>query len=160
MNPLLLSNELQESGYTDDFYQWLEITRQQIENQQFSVVDWQHLLEELEALGNEQKNQLESRLIVLFEHLLKLAYWVQEKDYNQRGWQGTIIEQRKQIKRVLKKNPSLKPYFLEIFEECYQDARDITIVKTGLSNDIFPTAPILTPEQALDESWLPNNVNL
>ncbi len=160
MNPLLLNNEIEKSEYANDFYQWLETTRQQIQNQQFSIVDWHHVLEELEALGNEQKNQLESRLIVLFEHLLKLAYWFQERDYNQRGWKGAIIEQRKQIKRVLKKNPSLKPYFLEIFEECYQDARDITIVKTGLSDDIFPINPILTPEQALDENWLPNNVDL
>ena len=144
-----------EKIYDEDFYKWLQITIQQIHNQDLKSVDWNHLLEELQALGNEQKHQLESRLIVLFEHLIKIAYWEQEREYNQRGWQGTIIEQRKQLKRLLKKNPSLKPYFLEIFEECYQDARDIAIAKTGIAAGNLPLIPILTPEQALDETWLP-----
>ena len=151
---VLLANKL-EKIYNEDFYQWIQITSQQIRKQDLESLDWVHLLDELEALGNEQKHQLESRLIVLFEHLIKLAYWQQEREYNRRGWQGTIIEQRKQLKRLLKKNPSLKPYFLEIFEECYQDARDIAIAKTGIEAENLPSTPILTPEQALDETWLP-----
>jgi hypothetical protein len=142
--------------YEKDFYEWIQTTIHQIRQQELNSVDWSNLLEELEGLGNEQKHKLDSRLLVLLEQLLKLAYWQQEKEYNQRGWKGTIIEQRKQLNRLLKKNPSLKPYFLEIFEECYQDARDIAIVKTGLASDSFPPTPILTPEQALDETWLPN----
>lgn len=141
--------------YNKDFYQWVQTTIHNIHNRDLNALDWENLLEELEDLGNEQKHQLESRLLVLFEHLLKLTYWHQERNYNSRGWQGTIIEQRKQIKKLLKRNPSLKPFFLEIFAENYQDARDITIVKTGLDPEIFPLESIVTPEQALDENWLP-----
>ena len=64
------------------------------------TIDWDYLVEELQDLGNEQKHQLESRLLVIYEHLLKLTYWWQERDYNQRGWQATILEQRKQLKRL------------------------------------------------------------
>lgn len=145
-----------KSLYEQDFYGWLQTTIQHIHKGELDSVDWKNLLDELEDLGNEQKHKLESRLLVLFEHLLKLAYWEQERDYNRRGWEGTIVEQRKQLKRLLKKSPSLNPYFLKVFEDCYQDARDITIVKTGLNSDRFPSTPILTPEQALDETWLPN----
>lgn len=141
--------------YERDFYLWIQTTIQQICKRDFDSVDWENLLEELEDLGNEQKHKLESRLLVLFEHLLKLAYWETEREYNSRGWKGTILEQRKQLIKLLKKNPSLKPYLIKIFDECYQDARDITLVKTGLSPDIFPVQPIVTIEQALDESWLP-----
>ena len=94
--------------------------------------------------------------MVLFEHLLKLAYWHEEREYNERGWKGTIREPRKRLNRLLRKNPSLKPYLDEVFEEIYLDARDITIDKTGLSPDTFPVQPIVTVEQALDEAWLPN----
>jgi hypothetical protein len=156
MKAQVLLTQKTEKIYDEDFYKWLEITIQQVRNQDLDSVDWEHLLEELEALGSEQKHRLESRLLVLFEHLLKLAYWEQEREYNQRAWQGTIIEQRKQLKRLLKKNPSLKPYFLEIFEECYQDARDIAIAKTGITAENLPLKPILSPEQALDETWLPS----
>lgn len=144
--------------YNQDFYQWVQTTIHNIRNRDLKSLDWENLLEELEGLGNEQKHQLESRLSVLLEHLLKLTYWYQERKYNIRGWQGTIIEQRKQIKKLLKRNPSIKAFFLEIFAETYQDARDITIVKTGLDPEIFPLESIVTPEQALDEKWLPEEI--
>ncbi|XHR85025.1 MAG: DUF29 domain-containing protein [Gloeotrichia echinulata GP01] len=144
--------------YSQDFYQWIQTTIQNIRNRELNSLDWENLLEELEDLGNEQKHQLENRLLVLFEHLLKLTYWHQERNYNSRGWKGTIIEQRKQLKKLLKRNPSLKPYLLEVFAEAYQDARDITIVKTGIEPEIFPLEPIVTPEQALDENWLPEEI--
>ncbi|MFK0731034.1 MAG: DUF29 domain-containing protein [Gloeotrichia echinulata HAB0833] len=144
--------------YSQDFYQWIQTTIQNIRNRELNSLDWENLLEELEDLGNEQKHQLENRLLVLLEHLLKLTYWHQERNYNSRGWKGTIIEQRKQLKKLLKRNPSLKPYLLEVFAEAYQDARDITIVKTGIEPEIFPLEPIVTPEQALDENWLPEEI--
>ncbi|MTJ07930.1 DUF29 domain-containing protein [Anabaena sp. UHCC 0204] len=144
--------------YNQDYYQWVQNTIDSIHNRDLNSLDWENLLEELKDLGNEQKHQLESRLLVLFEHLLKLAYWQQERDYNSRGWKGTIIEQRKQIKKLLKRNPSLKSFFLEIVAEIYQDARDIAIVKTGLEPLIFPLEPFFTDEQALDENWLPDEI--
>ncbi|GFE68103.1 DUF29 domain-containing protein [Chroococcus sp. FPU101] len=150
--PILTS----QTPYTQDFYLWLQTTIAQIKKKSFESVDWEHLLEELEDLGNEQKHKLESRLLILLEHLLKLAYWSVEREYNARNWKGTIIEQRKQIKKLLKNNPSLKSYLTEVFEETYQDARDIVIVKTELASDIFPLQPAFTLEQVLDESWLPD----
>ena len=102
------------------------------------------------------ERELENRLIVLLEHILKLAYWESEREYNARGWRGTIVEQRKQIARLIRDNPSLKPYLTEVFESCYGDAHDIAITKTGLKGEIFPSQPLLTLEQALDENWLPS----
>ena len=141
--------------YDRDFYLWITTTIEQIKQRDFNLVDWNNLLEELADLGQERKNELESRLMVLFEHLLKLTYWEQERDYNAPGWRGTIREQRKRLKRLLRKNPSLKPYLAEVFTECYTDARDITIDKTGLNPATFPVEPIINIEQALDENFLP-----
>lgn len=50
----------------------------------------------------------------------------------------------------------MKPYLTEVFEETYQDARDIVIVKTELSLDVFSIQPTFSLEQVLDESWLPD----
>uniref|UniRef100_UPI00313AB104 DUF29 family protein n=1 Tax=Crocosphaera sp. Alani8 TaxID=3038952 RepID=UPI00313AB104 len=50
---------------------------------------------------------------------------------------------------------NLKVYLVEIFEECYQDARKITIKKTGLDSTIFPNEPIANLEQVLNDDWLP-----
>jgi Domain of unknown function DUF29 len=155
---MLLQNSYQElinnyNLYKEDYYLWIKTTVKQLQEKNLDLVDWTNLIEEIDSLGKQQQQELENRLIVLIEHLLKLAYWEEEKAYNQRGWQGTIIEQRKQIFRLLKKNPSLKPYLLEIFPECYTDARDIAIAKTGLSQEIFPSTPTFTIEQSVDEKW-------
>jgi hypothetical protein len=138
-----------------DFYQWVQTTIENIQRGAIEAIDWDYLVEELQDLGNEQKNQLESRLLVLYEHLLKLTYWAQERDYNQRGWRATILEQRKQLKRLLNRSPSLKPYFQEVAQEIYDDACQITSVKTGLNANLFPPSPIANIEQVLNEDWLP-----
>lgn len=139
--------------YEQDYYLWIQSTINQLKERNLSQLDWENLIEELDSLGKQQQQELENRLIVMLEHLLKLAYWETEREYNDRGWKGTIIEQRKQILRLLKKNPSLKPYLAQVFEECYSEAREITIVKTGLSPEVFPNTSPLTIEQSLNEIW-------
>jgi hypothetical protein len=146
---------LTSTSYEQDFYGWIQNTVSCIQTGALDAVDWEQLAEELKDLGNEQKNQLESRLLVLYEHLLKLTYWSQQRDYNQRGWRATILEQRKQLKRLLKRSPSLKPYFQEVAQEMYDDARQITSLKTGLALEVFPQSPIGSLEQVLDEAWFP-----
>jgi len=79
------------SRYDRDYYQWLLLTIQQLQDQEYAVVDWENLLEELEGLAKSQKRELKSRLLVLMEHLLKLKYWGKERDYNARGWRNTIL---------------------------------------------------------------------
>gem|GEM_PF-4021190 len=51
------------------------------------------MIEEIESLDRKERAELRNRLKVLFEHLLKLNYWSQEKEWNQRGWNLTIEEQ-------------------------------------------------------------------
>jgi hypothetical protein len=89
------------------------------------------------------------------EHLLKLIYWQAEKDYNIRGWRGTVIEQRRQVQRLLKDSPSLKGLLGEIFLDCYQVARKDTIQKYRLSSEMFPTEPSFTVADVLNPDYLP-----
>jgi hypothetical protein len=53
---------------------------------QYSQVDWENLLEEIEGMTKSDKRALKSLLTRLFEHFLKLAYWESEREYNQAGW--------------------------------------------------------------------------
>lgn len=140
--------------YEQDYYLWLETTIQQLRSNQYSTVDWENLLEELESMGRSEKRTLESLLLRLFEHLLKLAYWEAERTYNEGHWKAEIRNFRKQIKKELKASPSLKPFLLEIFQESYQDAREIVSDRSKLPLETFPTEPIATVEQILDENYL------
>ncbi len=142
--------------YDQDYQLWLETTLEQLRNGQYSQVDWQNLLEEIEGMTRRDKRALKSLLTRLFEHFLMLAYWQSEREYNQAGWEGEIENFRIQIRRLLQDSPSLKPYLAQILEECYKDAVKITYKKTRLPSKTFPVFPIATVEQIVDENWLPN----
>ena len=144
--------------YDQDYYLWIRTTINQLRAGQFSVVDLENLLEELETMGRSEKRAIESLLIKLLVHLLKLQYWDTERERNQGHWQGEIRTFRREIKDELKDSPSLKPYILEIFDECYQDARLEASDRSQLPLDIFPVIPIGSLEQILDD-WLPIQKN-
>jgi Domain of unknown function DUF29 len=141
--------------YDQDYYLWIRTTINQLRTGQFSAVDLENLLEELETMGRSEKRAIESLLTKLLVHLLKLKCWDSERERNQGHWQGEIRTFRRQIKKSLKDSPSLKPYILEIFDECYQDARKEASDRSELPLDIFPLTPIASLEQILDENWFP-----
>ncbi|MEH2012598.1 DUF29 domain-containing protein [Nostoc sp.] len=141
--------------YDQDYYLWLRTTINQLRTNQFSSVDLDNLIEELEDMGRSQKRTVKSLLIRLFEHLLKLTYWNVERERNEGHWKGEIRTFRREIKDELKDSPSLKPYILEIFDQCYQDARTEASDRSQLAIDIFPLIPIGSLEQILDENWFP-----
>jgi hypothetical protein len=89
MNTQTSQNNIKDL-YDRDFNLWLEATANQLKTKQVDELDWQHLIEEIESLGKADKRELKSRSIVLLEHLLKLAYWEQERKLSFRGWQDTI----------------------------------------------------------------------
>ena len=139
--------------YDQDYYLWIRTTINQLRTGEFSAIDLENLLEELETMGRSEKRAIESLLIKLLVHLLKLQYWDTERERNQGHWQGEIRTFRRQIKKAIKDSPSLKPYILEIFDECYQDARKEASDRSELPLDIFPLTPIASLEQILDETW-------
>ncbi len=108
------------SLYESDFSLWLEETAARLKARDFDHLDIDNLVEEIETLGRSERHELKNRLDVLLSHVLKRLCVNLPNDYN--GWERTIREQRKQIKRRLADSPSLKVYLSEIFDEVWQDA--------------------------------------
>ena len=159
-----LTNSTQNQLYETDYNLWVLDTAEKLKNRELDSLDWENLIEEVLDLSRREKRKLESLLTRLFEHLLKLKYWESERERNRGHWQGEIRNFRIQIQRELKASPSLKRHLSETFEECYKDARKITIDKTQLSPDTFAESLIslcdcskdIAPlDQILDEDWLP-----
>ncbi|MBE9223649.1 DUF29 domain-containing protein [Cyanobacterium stanieri LEGE 03274] len=144
-----------KSLYDTDYNLWVLETVKKLEKKDLDSLDWENLIEEVLDLSKRDKRKIESLLMRLIEHLLKLQYWDEEKDRNKGHWQGEIRNFRKQIKRLLKDSPSLKPYLEEILGEFYQDAREIVSDRSQLPLNIFPETPMATLEKILDENWLP-----
>jgi hypothetical protein len=141
--------------YDRDYYLWLAETARQLREGQFVEIDLESLIEEIESMGRSEKRELESRLEVIIEHLLKCLYWESERACNLRGWQNTILEQRSQLYRVLRDSPSLQNQLPELFADIYTSARRLFLRKSDLLSDLVPIEPPFTMEQVLDFDFLP-----
>ncbi len=144
-----------ENLYETDYDLWVLDIVEKLKNQDFDNIDWENLIEEVADLSGRDRDAVESLLMRLIEHLLKLGYWESERERNRGHWEGEITNFRVQIKRKLKKSPSLKRYLKEIFDKCYADSRKIVSKRSQLPLDHFPEKPIANLEEILDENWLP-----
>jgi hypothetical protein len=73
-------------------------------------------------MSRKEKEALFNNLQVVLMHLLKYRY---QSSKRSNSWRFSIREHRKRIERAFRNSPSLKPYLIEIFAECYQDAREL-----------------------------------
>ncbi|CAD5922552.1 hypothetical protein PA905_48450 [Planktothrix agardhii CCAP 1459/11A] len=138
--------------YEEDYHLWLMNTIHQLQHGKLAEVDMINLIEELEAMGRSQKSAIESNLRILLMHLLKYKY---QSDKRTNSWLFTIREHRKRLRNDFKNSPSLKRYFLEVFPECYQDARELAADETGLSINTFPIESPFSQEDTLNPDYLP-----
>ncbi|WP_414545431.1 DUF29 domain-containing protein [Nostoc sp. CCY0012] len=137
--------------YDQDFYLWLETTAQQLKAGKFAEVDLANLIEEIECMGRSEKRALESNLVMLLMHLLKHKYQPEKRT---NSWLSTIFEHRRRLNKNLQDSPSLKNYFSETFEECYQDARQQAALETDLPLDTFPVKSPFTADECLQQDFL------
>ncbi|EAC0789750.1 DUF29 domain-containing protein [Salmonella enterica] len=138
--------------YDTDFYGWTQEQADLIRAGRTEDLDLKNLLEEIEAMGRSERRELESRLQVLFMHLLK---WQYQSERQGRSWQLTIEEQRRKALRVLQENPSLKSRLTEIVKDAYGDAVIAAERETNIRRSVFPETCPWTFEQAVDTSFWP-----
>jgi hypothetical protein len=136
--------------YEEDYYLWTQTMVEKLKNQDYLTIDWDNLIEEIEDMGKSQKRAIESLLLRLTEHLLKLKYWEAEKQRNKRHWEAEVVNFRVLLRKRFKESPSLKANLAEIYEENLRDA------KRSLSKLFdLPEQIELTLTQVLDEDWFP-----
>lgn len=140
--------------YEEDFVLWLDQTTAQIRQGELKHLDWEHLLEELESLGNEQRRKVESYLLRLLIHLLLYQYWLTEKAWCGKGWEREIDNFRIELESLFT-SKTLYNYGLEKLEAVYQKARQKAIQKSRLSSEIFPLTCPFSIKQLLDFGFLP-----
>ena len=76
--------------YDRDFFAWSAEQSNALAERRAVDIDWKNLAEEVRSLGNAEKNEIESRLLVLLVHLLK---WSLQPAKRKHGWAATIREQ-------------------------------------------------------------------
>lgn len=137
--------------YDEDFNAWTQAQAALLREGASEELDRENLAEEIESLGKSQHRALGSCLDVLVMHLLK---WRCQPVGRSGSWRNTIRTQRRELRRLLEQNPSLRPLVMSVIADGYVDARLHASDRTGLALAIFPDACPWTAEQVLDtELW-------
>ncbi len=75
----------------------------------------------IDAMSRSDRRAMESFLTVLMAHVIK---WKSQPEKRSVSWAKTILNARREIKRIQKDAPSLNRAYLEsIWTECFNDAK-------------------------------------
>ncbi len=143
----------QQKLYDKDYLKWIKTTVEKLQAGDYSNIDWENLIAEIEDMGRSERRSLESNLVIVIMHLLK---WEFQPDQRSGSWKSSIAEHRRRIRKSLQDSPSLKPYLEEVFSECYSDAVEQASAETGLSIETFPQLCVYTSAEVLDSNFLPD----
>ncbi|PSB06024.1 DUF29 domain-containing protein [filamentous cyanobacterium CCP1] len=141
--------------YETDFYAWTLEQSKLLKNSDFESLDIVNLVEEIESLGKQQRQELRNRLGVLIGHILK---WDYQPERRSKSWRATIREQRREVLQLLQENPSLKPYLEEAIAFAYESGLDLVVRETPLDYSDLPENCAYTPEQLFDPEF-PSGIN-
>lgn len=143
--------------YEADFYAWALEQGRLLREGCWEGLDLGNLIEEIEALARQQRQELRNRLAVLLGHLLKWEFRGAQRSNSGRA---TIRLQRREIATLLKESPSLKPYLGEALGLAYPNGRDLAIaeinwLETNLPELTFPVNCLYGWDVLLDEGFWP-----
>ena len=138
--------------YEADFYAWTQEQARLLRSQQWNRIDLPNLIEEIESLGKQQRQELRNRLSVLLGHLLK---WHYQPQHRSRSWLATLRIQRLDITELLEDNPSLKSYIEEAMHKAYLKGVELAVGETNLPNRTFPRECPYSLVEILDSRFYP-----
>ena len=129
------SADKDRAGYDHDFYTWSQQQGRLVREGRWSEVDRENVAEEIESLGREQFNKLESAIRVIVIHMLK---WDHQPKKRSRSWALSIKGMRVELDTVLSDNPGLRPRVPEALTRAYRRATIEAAKETGLRESSFP----------------------
>jgi hypothetical protein len=137
--------------YETDYAAWAVANADLLRRGRLAELDVVHLIEELEDVGKSERRALRSRLIRLYQHLLKWAYQPERRGAS---WRASLDNQRDAVAEHLRESPSLAPLLhdADLMDRVYAHGRREAIAETGL--EVFPATCPWPVERALDpHSW-------
>lgn len=123
------------TGYEEDFYTWANEQAERLRRGEWSRLDALNLAEEIEDLGRELYNRLESAYRIILLHLLK---WDRQPGRRSRSWAASIEVQRIEISDLLENHRGLEPRVEEAVRRAYRRARIEAAAETNIDSGRFP----------------------
>ena len=139
------------ADYETDFYSWSLEQARSVREGQWAQIDRENVAEEIESLGREEFNKLESAFRVLLMHMLK---WDHQPKRRSRSWIISIKEQRLVVNHILADNPGLRPRIPEAIERAYQRAILAAAKETKLDEAVFPEALVYSFDDIMTREFV------
>jgi uncharacterized protein DUF29 len=105
--------------YEEDFYAWSKAQAGLLRAGRYAELDLEHLIEEVDDLGDALKRSVRNRLRTIMEHLLKLQHSPAQDPRS--AWRATVRTQRIRLRDGLK--ASIRREVGSELAELYADAR-------------------------------------
>jgi hypothetical protein len=130
--------------YEGDEHEWIAAKISVLASGHFNRLDRANFIEYLTEMTVRDRRELQSRLIVLLHHLLKVRFQPKRPT---RSWVTTIIEQQSEIHSIIDNVPALGPQAEAITATAYPDADRRAVRETGIEASRFPaTLPRALPD--------------
>lgn len=138
--------------YQHDFNEWIYQQICLLKQGKVNEIDVEHLIEELEDMGNSTVREMENHFLILIAQLLK---WQFQPMQQRNNWRSSINEQRILLLRLLREIPSLKRECENAIAEVYSEALGLAIDETGLTESTFPQQCPYSVTELLDKQFYP-----
>jgi hypothetical protein len=102
-----LNKEEIKDLYNKDFYQWIVENVELLKNKEFDLVDWEHVIEELESMGRSELRSVISFMTVILEYLYKYEHF-RESEMMGNSWIDSIDNSRIELEWLFNDSSSLK----------------------------------------------------
>lgn len=140
------------TAYEKDVFAWANEQAALLRDGRLAEIDVLNIAEEIEDVGKSAKRELRSHMTVLLAHLLQ---WRYQPTHRGRSWEGTVREQREDVREDLREAPSLKHAFddEDWLSSLWRRAALQAHKETGLD---FPQQWIWSVDQVLDDDFWPD----
>lgn len=142
--------------YERDYYLWAEEQARMLRERRPDRIDWENLAEEVDDLARRNADALEGQCETLIEHLIKIAgapELIRKNDL--RLWRASVRNARHKIGILLRRDPSLRARSDELFADAWPVGRNNALAKLDLDDNAIPEAPLLTLDEALNDTFEP-----
>lgn len=141
------------ASHDEDFALWAAEQGALVRAGKLDRIDLENIAEEIESLGNSQKQEIQSRLTVILIHLLK---WKFQAGQRTNSWASSIILNRDEIATILERSPSLQNYPATILARAYRAAPKVAALEMGIPSSSLPKSCPFAVEDVLNDEYWPD----
>jgi hypothetical protein len=151
---------VQVTQIENDFGGWLADQVKVLHSRQYELLDWDNLAEELEDMYANLELDLESDLIRVLEHLLKLQFEPSDIEFDRRArnWKVSVIEHRGRIATIVRKSKTLANKIPEFLPYAFVVALKKAATSMGIEESALPPNCPWNPDQICNLDFYPQRL--